>query len=147
VITPRDILDVADVLITGANEAEWRSAVSRAYYCVFHAARRLLGACGFDVPRADQAHAYLWLRLANSGHPDVQQAGDELNDLRRVRNWADYDVERDFPHTTAADFVQLAESLLTLLQTAAAEAGVRTQITAAIRVYERDVLREVTWHA
>ncbi len=145
-ITPRAILDVADGLITGAEEAEWRSAVSRAYYAAFHAARELLRACGFDVPRADAAHAYLWLRLANSGHPDIRQAGNELNELRQVRNRADYDVEGDFPHTPAARYVQLAESLLALLQTAAAEDGVRARITEGMKVYERDVLREVTWH-
>ena len=43
--------------------------------------------------------------------------------------------------------MQLAETLLTLFQTAAAEEGVRTRITDAMRVYERDVLREVSWHA
>jgi uncharacterized protein (UPF0332 family) len=146
-ITPRDFMDVADVLITGAHEADGRSGVSRAYYSAFHAARLLLRACGFEVPRADQAHAYLWLRLANSGHPDVQKAGNELNELRRVRNWADYDAERDFPHDNAVGFVELGESLLTLFQTATAEEEVRTRITDAMRVYERDVLREVTWHA
>ena len=56
-ITPRDLMDVADILITGTHEAEWRSAVSRAYYSAFHAGRLLLRACGFDVPQADQAHA------------------------------------------------------------------------------------------
>jgi uncharacterized protein (UPF0332 family) len=146
-ITPRDLMDVAGVLITGAHEADWRSGVSRAYYSAFHAARLLLRVCGFEVPRADQAHAYLWLRLANSGHPDVRKAGNELNELRRARNWADYDADQDFPHDTAVDFVQLGESLLTLFQTAAAEDGVRTRSTDAMRVYERDVLREVTWHA
>jgi uncharacterized protein (UPF0332 family) len=146
-ISPRDFMDVADVLITGAHEADWRSGVSRAYYSAFHAARLLLRACGFEVPRADQAHAYLWLRLANSGHPDVEQAGEDLKDLRRARNRADYDGEHDFPHDVAVDYVQLGETLLTLFQTAAAEEGVRTQITDAMRIYERDVLREVTWHA
>ena len=75
------------------------------------------------------------------------QAGNELRELRRVRNWADYDTESDFPHAVGVRFVQQGESLLTLLQTAAGEEGVRTQITDAMRVYERDVLREVSWHA
>ena len=146
-INPRDFMDVADVLITGAHEAEWRSAVSRGYYSAFHAARILLRTCGFAVPEADQAHAYLWLRLANSGHPDVMQAGNELRELRRIRNWADYDPERDFPHELGVHYVEAAETLLTLFQTAYGEEGVRSQITDAIRVYERDVLRQVTWHA
>lgn len=144
-ITPRDLLDVADSLVTGAYEAEWRSAVSRAYYAAFHAARLLMRAGGFDVPRAEQAHAYLWLRLANSGHLDVQQAGAELNELRQARNRADYDMDHDFPHAAAVRSVQLAESLLTLLQAAAGETNVLARITDTMRVYERDVLRQVTW--
>ena len=49
-------------------------AVSRAYYAAIHVARLLLGQCGFGVPRGDQAHAYLWLRLSNGQHPDLANA-------------------------------------------------------------------------
>jgi uncharacterized protein (UPF0332 family) len=144
-MNPRDILDVATTLIAGMSEAEWRSAVSRAYYAAFHVARRLLLQCGFAVPRADQAHAYLWLRLANSGHVDVQNAGNRCSYLRGMRNWADYDLDRPFAHHPAFGQVQAAESTIQLLEAVSAEPVVRTLIRDAIKVYERDVLREVTW--
>src|SRR5207249_3553965 len=131
-MNPRDILDVADALITGLTEAEWRAAVSRAYYAAFHTARRLLQQCGFLVPHADQAHAYLWLRLANSGHADVRAAGLDLNELRKIRNWADYDLERPLSHTLAATEVQAATDILELLEATTAEPLIRTQITQAI---------------
>jgi uncharacterized protein (UPF0332 family) len=86
-------LDLADTLSTGSHESEWRSAISRAYYAAFHKARRLLRQSGFTVPRGDLAHAYLWKRLSNSGHPDVNHIGQKLNDLRSARNWADYDFD------------------------------------------------------
>ena len=70
----RDYLGLAITLRDGATEAEWRSASSRAYYAAFHVARRFLLSLGFSVPRADRAHAYPWMRLANSGHPDVEVA-------------------------------------------------------------------------
>ncbi len=38
----RDFLRLAAVLAGGAAEAEWRTAVGRAYYAAFHMARRLL---------------------------------------------------------------------------------------------------------
>jgi uncharacterized protein (UPF0332 family) len=82
-------LNVADVLSLGETEADWRSAVSRAYYATFHKARQLLCLNGFAVPPAAQAHAYLWMRLNNTQHPDVVNAALELNQLRRIRNWAD----------------------------------------------------------
>src|SRR5947209_2642605 len=81
-----------DDLGTGVREVDWRSAVSRAYYAAFHTARDLLRRCGFVVPRADRAHAYLQMRLFNSGHLDVSQAGNHLETLRRARNVADYDL-------------------------------------------------------
>src|SRR5207244_2339025 len=71
----RDFLKVAEDLAVGDSEAEWRSAISRAYYGAFHVARTLLLQGGFDAPVGDQAHAYLWLRLSNCGHPDVAEAG------------------------------------------------------------------------
>src|SRR5712692_3941849 len=73
-ITGLDFLTLAETWIQGTTEAEWRSAVSRAYYAAFHEARQLVRDLGFVVPRADQAHAYLWLRLSNCGDPQVRLA-------------------------------------------------------------------------
>ena len=145
-MNPHDILDVADALATGATEAEWRSAASRAYYAAFHVARLLMRHCGFGVPHGDQAHGYLWLRLANCGHVDVQLAGDRLNELRRARNWADYDLDVFFDHTVALRRVQVATDVIQLLESVPTVPTVQTAITDAMRVYERDVLHDVTWH-
>ncbi len=141
----REYLVLAIALRDGATEAEWRSASSRAYYAAFHIARRLLIGLGFGVPRADRAHAYLWLRLANAGHPDVELAGNRLNHLRGERNAADYDENRSVVQPLAARHVQSAEQIIQALDAAAVE-PVRTQITDAMKVYERDVLHDVTWH-
>ena len=56
-IDGNDFLTLADVWITGRTEAEWRSAVSRAYYAAFHKGRQLLRDLRFLIPRGDQAHA------------------------------------------------------------------------------------------
>jgi len=101
-MTGEDFLSVADSLLEGSSEADWRSAVSRAYYGAFHVARRLLHQCGFLVVSGEQAHAFMWMRLANSGHPDVVAAGKDLSELRRNRNWADYELERAYHHDVAA---------------------------------------------
>jgi uncharacterized protein (UPF0332 family) len=140
----RDYLTLARVLAGGTTEAEWRSASSRAYYAAFHVARSLLLALSFRVPQADRAHGYVWLRLSNAGHAATAQAGRHLNDLRRERNWADYDERRTLIQATAARNVSFAEQVLQALDAAAVE-PVRTQITDAMKVYERDVLRDVTW--
>lgn len=143
-IAGRDFLTLADILVRGQTEGEWRSAVSRAYYAAFHEARRLLRDFGFQAPRADQAHAYLWLRLTNCGHASVGLAGSDLNALRRDRNRADYDVEQPFAQQTALSHVQSARQIIQILDTARLE-PTRTQITDTMKIYERDVLKQVTW--
>ena len=146
-MSPRDILDVASDLVAGPREADWRSGVSRAYYAAFHVARLLLEGCGFAVPRAEQAHAYLWLRLSNTGRPDVDAAGAKLDNLRSKRNWADYDLNRPFAEALAVAWVQNAEDVIDLFEQVPTLPHVQQQIVDGIRGYERDVLRQVTWQA
>ena len=142
----RDVLEVADGLSMGTKEAEWRAAVSRAYFAAFHAARQLMEDLGFQVPRGEQAHAYLWKRLSNSGHVDVQNSGRDLSDLRSLRNWADYDLLRSLDQTMAIGQVLRADKILGLLETVATSAAANL-ITETMRAYQRDVLREITWHS
>ncbi len=140
----RDFLLAAKLLLPAPLEAAWRSAISRAYYAAFHVARQLLEDLGFRVPFGEQAHAYLWLRLYNCGDPQVRLVGRRLNDLRRERNWADYDLQRTVRQAHAAGQVQLAEQIIQSLD--AISPAMRTQITDAMKIYERDVLKQVTWH-
>ncbi len=142
---PREFFNVAADWAAGTCEAEWRSAVSRAYYAAFHIARRLFRKAGFAVPRGEQSHAYLWLRLVNSGHKDVITAGLNLSELRGDRNNADYDLADPFSQSFAIDDVNVASSVIDLLETVESTPHVLAQITATMRVYERDVLRDVTW--
>jgi len=123
----------------------WRSACSRGYYAAFHVARQLLQDLGFRVPQADRAHGYLWLRLSNASVVEVKNACSLLNDVRRERNRADYDDHRIITQGGAVQNVRFAEEIIQALDTAAAE-PVRTQITNAMKIYERNVLHDVTWH-
>lgn len=141
----RNYLNLAVALVNGSSEAEWHSGVSRAYYAAFHVARQLLSSLNFTVPLAERAHGYLWLRLANAGHADVSDAGNRLNALRRERNRAEYDAHISVSQSSARTHVQRAEEIIQALDAAAIE-PVRTQITDAMKIYERDVLKDVTWH-
>ena len=75
----------------------------------------------------------------------MAHAGAELNDLRSQRNWADYDLDNALDQLAAADYVQAGRDIVHLLEQANAMANVLSQMTAAICVYERDVLRQMTW--
>lgn len=141
----RDFLTLAQLLAARTEEAAWRSAVSRGYYAAFHVARLLLEDLGFMVPRADRAHSHLWLRLANCGNPSVASAGSELNVLRRNRNEADYDLAAAFTQSFAQARVRVAELTIQAFDAASIE-PTRSQIRDAMKIYERDVLHDVTWH-
>jgi uncharacterized protein (UPF0332 family) len=140
----RDFLPLATRLAGGTTEADWRTAVSRAYYAAFHVARRLFADLSFAVPRADRAHQYLVFRLSNSGESAVEQAGRDLETLRRLRNRADYDGTPALTQPQAGAAVQIAEGILRVLD-AARQEPTCTGIRDAMITYERDVLHDVTW--
>jgi uncharacterized protein (UPF0332 family) len=134
-----DFLALAERLAGGSTEAEWRFAVSRAYYTVFHLARRLFFEVHFTTPRADRAHQYLVFRLSNSGEPTVEQAGRDMETLRRLRNRADYDDSPALTKSQATAAVKVAEAIIQSLD-AARQERTRTRIMSAMSAYERDVL-------
>lgn len=140
----RDFLVLARTLAASGTEAAWRSAVSRAYYAAFHVAREMLGDLGFTVPPDEKAHAYLWLRLSNCGDAPTQKAGGDLSKLRRDRGVADYKLQQGFIQPLALRAIRLADSIIQALD-AAATGPNRQPIIDAIKIYERDVLQNVTW--
>jgi uncharacterized protein (UPF0332 family) len=140
----RDFLLLAARLAAGTTEADWRTALSRAYYAAFHVGRRLFADWGFTVPRADRAHQYLVFRLSTRGEAVVEQAGRDLETLRRLRNRADYDEVPALTQPQATAAVQVAEAIIQVLDAARQEPA-RTRIRDAMIVYERDVLHDVTW--
>ncbi len=142
---PRKFLNQARRLASSTEEEDWRTAVSRAYYAAFHVACDLMADLGFTVPNADRAHAYLWLRLQNCGNASVEKAGRDLNDLRRRRNNADYELSRPIRSNDPVAAIREADSIILILETAAIE-PIRSQITIAMKTYEQIVLRVVTWH-
>jgi uncharacterized protein (UPF0332 family) len=143
-MTGHDFLHLAQVLASGATEAEWRSAVSRAYYAGFHVARDLLWDMGFKVPRADAAHKYLAFRLQNCGHGPLEQVGRDLDALRTDRNHADYDFVPAFTKGRATSLVTSSRGLVQALALATVE-PTRTQVRDGIIAYERNVVHQVTW--
>ncbi len=73
----------------------------------------------------------------------MEQAGRDLDTLRRLRNRADYDEIPTLTQPQAVAAVQLAGGIIQALDAARQEPS-RTQIRDAMIVYERDVLDDVT---
>ncbi len=142
-ISARDFLALADDWSRGRIEAEWRCAVSRAYYATFHECRSVLASLGLSVPRADLAHAFLWRRLENSKVAKLVSVGSDLGALRRERNQADYDLHTTVTQSTSLRAVASATKLLEALDSISSDEW--NAATETMRTYERDVLREQTW--
>jgi hypothetical protein len=64
--------------------------------------------------------------------------------MRNHRNHADYDLHQPLRQAVAAADLQMARAIIQVLA-AATQEPTRTQITDAMRIYERDVLGDVTW--
>ncbi|MGL4555532.1 MAG: hypothetical protein ACRC33_30555, partial [Gemmataceae bacterium] len=91
-MTPRQLFAFARGLLAWPDEAHWRSAVSRGYYAVFHAAGAFVRSLRFRVPGDATAHRYLSDRFQNAGSADWDRLGQLLERLRDDRNGADYDL-------------------------------------------------------
>jgi uncharacterized protein (UPF0332 family) len=88
-------IDLAGSLVGQESEAAKRSAVSRAYYGAFNAARRLLEAHGIPIDN-HRAHDRVWRTFKDAGRATSetekrwQMVGDLGGTLRVLRNQADY---------------------------------------------------------
>src|SRR5207249_800437 len=70
-------------------EFDAQKGVNRYLGAVIDFARQAFPSSALSLsPRADRAHQYLVFRLSNCGEPTVEQAGRDLETLRRLRNRA-----------------------------------------------------------
>ena len=144
-MTGHDYIALAKRLLADAEEASWRSAVSRAYYGAFHLGIDFFTALCFRVPQSDRAHSYLWMRLQNCGVAALVAAGSDLNELRSRRNEADYHFRRPVSRAKAAHFVATAEAVVAALDAASVGPVPAAAVQAAVARYERDVSKDVTF--
>lgn len=90
----KEYFDLARKLAQMRTEASVRSAISRGYYAAFHVAKNLVEGLGFTLPKDAAAHDKLYYMLHNAGDKSAEDAAKLLNDLRKRRNFADYDFKR-----------------------------------------------------
>jgi uncharacterized protein (UPF0332 family) len=136
----RDFLDVAKNLARSQFEASLRSAISRAYYAMLNSAVQFLIQLGFRVAQGPGKHGEVHHRLSNSGVEQALKFSNMLDELRKRRNDADYNMNSaEFQNqATCALWVANAELALALLADGDKE-PLRSQIRTGIREYERKI--------
>jgi uncharacterized protein (UPF0332 family) len=131
----REFLDTADRLALGTSEADWRSAVSRAYYGLFIECRDALLRWKFWFPPRD-AHREVQRRFSFPTNPDLGVIGKSLLRLATQRNSADYETTnppRPFDRRAATDAIADARSGLAVLDALDTDPARRAAAIAAIR--------------
>jgi uncharacterized protein (UPF0332 family) len=98
---PVELLHFADQLAQNSalGAAEYRTAVSRAYYAAHHSARAFLRAVRIQAPIS---HGAVWNALLASQDADVLLAGSDLSTLHADRRKADYDLTDPSQETQSA---------------------------------------------
>lgn len=124
-IVPRDFVAFAENLGTGT-EAHVRSAISRAYYGVFHSAKLYHDALptpGNLTPRPGGIHEELVQRLTNPGVPNTdprhmksRQIGAMTRQLRELRVKADYRIDCDMGLAEVANALAQAHKVLEIIE-------------------------------
>ncbi|HBI45027.1 MAG TPA: hypothetical protein DDY78_19545 [Planctomycetales bacterium] len=108
--------DTAERLTRGTAEGDWRSAISRTYYAVFHFFRKFFLTHGVDVGQGGQSHFNLYAGLANCGYASIENLGGQLDMLRRNRIAADYNLSSPIDKAFALAAVQRSRALVAVFQ-------------------------------
>jgi uncharacterized protein (UPF0332 family) len=147
-MNPADFISLAIKLSNSQQEAELRTAVGRAYYGAFHAARELLEECDIGFPPKElfgaDIHRKVQYCLANAGNANADAVATRLHILRRQRNAADYDLKID--SFSGSRTKQVTSNTQRAIEIVDALQHCRTgeafqQFRDNVRAYARDVLR------
>lgn len=126
-VSPTDLLSLADSLLkTAVTEAEWRNAVGRAYYAVYHGAKifyETLPSPGRLPPTPSGVHETLAFQLSwptiSLNHPKYsisRELGRNLRWLSSKRVTADYYLNTSFTLADALEVFERANAMLDLLK-------------------------------
>ncbi|MFA4917381.1 MAG: hypothetical protein WC560_12025 [Syntrophales bacterium] len=139
---PRDFLQIATNLSNGSKPAEFRTAVSRAYYAAYHVGVGFLNGMDCHISEGSNGHAEVSRDLNNCGDHELSKVGSKINDLRSERIIADYKLNKtkyDDQRNTQATVMQAERIIKALDQYASSPRQI--EIAKAIKEYRKKVSR------
>ncbi len=137
---PRDFLDIAKKLSGGSKAAEYRTAVSRAYYATYHVGADFFKAIGCRISEGPSGHGEVIRNLANCGDFELAKVGSQLTDLRTQRNNADYYLDNiKFDNQKTSQTIAIkSEQMIQALDRCGSGAR-RDEIAKAVKEYLRKI--------
>jgi len=124
------------VLKEDASPAGLRSAISRAYYAAFHAAREFLEGMNISgLSKGPGAHGDAPKLLVRTGDPAIDQVGHDLAHLHGERISADYRMDQSHIEKleVAAALVNQASEVIATLRKCSVEATRYLTVTRAVK--------------
>lgn len=109
----KDYVSLSEELARRKEESCLRSSISRGYYGVFCIARNKMGYKSYE--KAD-VHSKVMQALKKARAGDWRKIGWNLDELRRARNDADYDEEKQVKKGLAERMLILAKGVLEKLE-------------------------------
>jgi len=89
----RDFLELAKRMhISYYDEASARTIVSRSYYASFHQVKDFLSNNKINLLKSTDVHKEVYNYLLKSGFKDAIKLANDLSDMRKHRNNADYQL-------------------------------------------------------
>ena len=98
---PKDYISFAELLVDKTDDsdalkaAKYRSAISRAYYAVFHHGVKVLRNCSATLSNKADDHQIVCQTMCECAVKGFKSIGGNLRDLRDWRNDADYQLDND----------------------------------------------------
>lgn len=86
----KNFLSLAEVLAANNDDASKRTAISRAYYCVYNLAFARAETTVRPKPRGERYHQWCWNQYKRTVDPTCQQLGNTGERMKRLRVKADY---------------------------------------------------------
>jgi len=127
-MNPDEFLKLANrlALSRSSGPAEFRSAVSRAYYAVYHIAERILNdQMQFHCRSGGNEHQWVQRHYANCTTADARDAGRIIQNMHDARKDADYELADSQIENQAAALMSLerAEEIKKLLASCVTDAN------------------------
>ena len=113
-VTPDEILRSAITLGGGEAEVDWRNACSRSYFAAFHRCRKIAEAFEphVELGGSDTHRLVYEILTERSNKPNSVGAGYMLDQCRKLRNRADYDINDEFHLASCRSAIQTSRDIM-----------------------------------
>jgi uncharacterized protein (UPF0332 family) len=103
---PSDFLNLAYKFINSTDEAERRTAISRAYYYVYHYIKTNLVDSDINLAHDVMIRCFEEARIENQKMDEFEELGEALSNLKTDRVFADYKLHKSLNQKTCDTMIK-----------------------------------------